>query len=269
MLVRVGRYRSVPPTLLDLDDVAGMLDYAEIPGRALVEIVLHAGDGLMFGEAAGALLPQPLGAGRTRRLRLSPGNVAQADGIRYGKVVLHWPHLRAALVAAGVRGADRLPTNPAPVIPGLGEVPLSVLRAAPRWWDDAGAEAADRAQAPVPSRRAEQTDPDTESSTPPAERIAARKNPRGPVAGETNQAKQQREALYPEIRDARQEGESWTQRSPQVGQIGGAHITRRGQRLMRRRSKRSPGSAQGCTANSGKLRSKQQDTTTKPKTSFC
>ncbi len=214
----------------------------------------------MFGEAAGALLPQPLGAGRTRRLRLSPGNVAQADGIRYGKVVLHWPHLRAALVAAGVRGADRLPTNPAPVIPGLGEVPLSVLRAAPRWWDDAGAEAADRAQAPVPSRRAEQTDPDTKLSTPPAERIAARKNPRGPVAGETNQAKQQREALYPEIRDARQEGEFWTNAVRRWAKLEGHTLPGEGSSD----AQKIKALAGVCSGMHGKLREtpeQQQDTT--------
>jgi hypothetical protein len=153
MLLRYRR-SPLPPVRLDLDEAAAVLARFDISGRTLAEIFLRAPDPLVFGLGPGDALPQPLGAGRTRRLWLQPGNVIETDdGVLYREAVVLWRETRAALLAAGCRGVDRLPGKP-----GLFsthdrvELPLNTAEAGQWWWRNASAEisVAGELSAPAP-----------------------------------------------------------------------------------------------------------------------
>jgi hypothetical protein len=133
-------FRAPPTLLLDLDDAAALLDHHGISGRALVAVALSLPEPLLYGCRPDDALPQPLGRGRVTQLQLHPGNVIDADGVPHHRATVRWARLCDALIAAGCRGADRLPRNP--VLSDLQtgeELPFGsgILLTQPGWWTDA------------------------------------------------------------------------------------------------------------------------------------
>jgi hypothetical protein len=140
MLVR--HYRPPAPRLLSLGAAAALLDKVGISGRTLVAVALLPANELLLGCRPGEVLPEPLGAGRTNRMRLSPPHNIEADGVPYQHAVVRWPETCAALLAAGCYGADRLPRDPGWQDPETGEeIPVEQMRAQKAWWCDAADEA--------------------------------------------------------------------------------------------------------------------------------